>query len=847
MLRNSSPRQPLWSLALRSLRRDARSAEMRLLLVAIALGVTALSSVAFLADRLQAGLQRDAAQLLGGDAVVVTDQPPASAWLEQAQAQGLQGVTTLSFPTMARAPDEHGGLSRLVALKGVEADYPLRGRLRVQGDDPDDNVGVSTRDVPSPGQAWVEPALLEALNLQVGDGLLLGQSRLVISRVLLHEPDRGAGFMNFAPRVMVHARDLPGTGLVQPASRVVWRFAVSGPPSQVQRYTEWVESRLKDPSVRGVRLETLEAGRPEMRQTLDRASKFLHLVALLATLLSAVAVAQAARAFALRRLDDCAVYRVLGMSQRSMAWMYGLEFLLAGLAASAIGLALGYGVHHGFAWLLSGLVETALPPPRGWPLLQGMGTGLTLLMAFGLPPILQLVQVPPLRVIRREVGTPRPASLLVLGVGLSGFAALLIVFSRDLKLGALVAGGFLGASAVFALLGWGAVRLLRWGVREGQAPSWLLMATRQLAARPGLAVVQISSLALGLLALMLLVLLRTDLISSWRAATPQHAPNRFVINIQPDQSSAFQAVLQANEVGTRDWFPMIRGRLVSINGQTITPQSYGDERAQRLVDREFNLSYTEELPGHNQVVAGQWTAQETEGLSVEEGIAKTLRLNLGDRLTFDMAGQLHEARITSLRRVDWSSMRANFFVLFPLSQMPDVPSTFITAFRAPERRGFDNELVSRFPNVTVVDMGATLNQVQRVLDQVARAVEFLFAFTLAAGLVVVFATLTGSREARTRDYAVLRALGATQPLLARVQRAELLGVGALAGALASGVALALGWGLAHWVFEFDWTASPWVPVVAVTGGALLAWAAGWWGLRGVLRRPVVQTLRESVN
>jgi putative ABC transport system permease protein len=292
---------------------------------------------------------------------------------------------------------------------------------------------------------------------------------------------------------------------------------------------------------------------------------------------------------------------------------------------------------------------------------------------------------------------------------------------------------------------------------------------------------------------------------------------------------------------------MIRGRLVSINGQTITPQSYGDERAQRLVDREFNLSYTEELPGHNQVVAGQWTAQETEGLSVEEGIAKTLRLNLGDRLTFDMAGQLHEARITSLRRVDWSSMRANFFVLFPLSQMPDVPSTFITAFRAPERRGFDNELVSRFPNVTVVDMGATLNQVQRVLDQVARAVEFLFAFTLAAGLVVVFATLTGSREARTRDYAVLRALGATQPLLARVQRAELLGVGALAGALASGVALALGWGLAHWVFEFDWTASPWVPVVAVTGGALLSWAAGWWGLRGVLRRPVVQTLRESVN
>jgi putative ABC transport system permease protein len=380
-------------------------------------------------------------------------------------------------------------------------------------------------------------------------------------------------------------------------------------------------------------------------------------------------------------------------------------------------------------------------------------------------------------------------------------------------------------------LGWGAVILLRWAVREGQAPTWLLMATRQLAARPGLAVVQISSLALGLLALILLVLLRTDLISSWRAATPQQAPNRFVINIQPDQASAFQSVLQTHGVGARDWFPMIRGRLVSINGQTITPQAYEDERAQRLVDREFNLSHTPELPGHNQVVAGQWRPEQVEGLSLEEGIAKTLRLKLGDRLTFDMAGQLHEARITSIRRVDWSSMRANFFVLFPLSQMPDLPATYITAFRAPERRGFDHELVNRFPNVTVVDMGATLNQVQRVLDQVARAVEFLFAFTLAAGLVVVLATVTGTREARTRDYAVLRALGATQPLLARVQRAELLGVGALAGALASGVALALGWGLAHWVFEFNWTVSPWIPLVAMAGGALLAWVAGWWGLR----------------
>ena len=837
----------LWALAWRALWRDARSTELRLLLVAVALGVTALCSVAFLADRLQAGLQRDAAQLLGGDAVVVTDQAPAPEWLAQAQRLGLSGISTLSFPTMARGAEARGGMSRLVALKAVVPGYPLRGKLRVQRLDAVEGVGMETREVPPPGQVWVEPALLEGLDLRVGDALLLGGARLIISQVLLHEPDRGAGFMNFAPRVMMHAQDLPATGLIQPASRVVWRLALTGPADAVRDYTSWVNTRLQDPSIRGVRLETLDAGRPEMRQTLDRASKFLHLVAVLAALLSAVAVALAARSFALRRLDDCAVYRVLGLSQRSMVWMYGLEFLLAGCVASAVGLASGWGLHHVFAMLLSGLVETDLPPPGWWPVLQGLGTGLTLLAAFGLPPILQLVQVPALRVIRREVGTPRAASLWVLCMGLFGFAALLVGFSRDLKLGAWVAGGFLAASVVFALLSWGAVRLLRAWVREGQAPNWLLMATRQLSARPGLAVVQISSLALGLLSLLLLVLLRTDLISSWRAATPQQAPNRFVINIQPDQAQAFQRTLADNGVHERDWYPMIRGRLVSVNGRTVTPQTYEDERAQRLVDREFNLSHTDQLPEHNQVVAGHWTAQEADGLSIEEGLAKTLRLSLGDRLVFDIAGQTHEARITSLRRVDWTSMRANFFVLFPVSQMPDLPATYITAFRAPAVKGFDHALVKQFPNVTLVDMAATLNQVQRVLEQVSRAVEFLFAFTLAAGLVVVFATVTGTREARMRDYAVLRALGATQVLLGRVQRAELIGVGALAGALASAVALVLGWVLAHRVFEFEWSAPVWVPGVAVCGGALLAWAAGWWGLRGVLRRPVVSTLRESAN
>ncbi len=829
--------------AWRSLWRDARAGELRLLLVAVCLGVAALSSVAFLANRLNAGLQRDAAQLLGGDAVVVSDQPPPDAFVQQARDAGLQVVSTLNFPTMARATQDKGGQSRLVALKAVNPGYPLRGRLQVLQNE----QAVDTRDIPAQGEVWVEAPLLEALALQVGDELLLGDGRLRVSRVLWAEPDRGAGFMNFAPRVMLNEQDLASTRLVQPASRITWRLAVVGPAAAVKAYTQWAEAQSKLPEVRGVRIETLEAGRPEMRQTLDRAGKFLRLVALLAALLSAVAVALAARAFANRHLDDCAMLRVLGQSQRNIAWTYTLEFLAVGIVASLSGLFLGFGLHLVFVQLLAGLVETALPLPGWAPWGQGLGIGLTLMVAFGLPPVLQLASVPALRVIRRDVGRMQVASLSVLGLGLMGFAALLVSVSQDWWLGLMVVGGFAAALLLFAGMGWLAVMALRKALNEETAPIWLAMATRQLAARPGFAMVQVSALSVGLLALMLLVLLRTDLVSSWRQATPANAPDRFVINVQPEQSEDFQKTLREAGIAQFDWYPMIRGRLVAINGETITPERFQDERAQRLVDREFNLSHSAQPPSHNVVVAGQWTPEEAQGLSIEEGIAKTLRLRLGDVLRFDMAGITHEARITSVRRVDWTSMRANFFVMYPLSRMPEVPMTYIAAYRAPKVKGFDNDLLQRFPNVTNVDMASSLNQVQRVLGQVIQAVEFLFLFTLAAGLVVLFAAVTATREERARDYAILRALGATQQLLARVQRAELMGVGALAGGLAASVALGLGWGLARFVFEFRWTGSLWAPVLGMLAGALLAWAAGWWGLRDVLRRPVVQTLREATH
>ena len=837
-------------MGLRSLWRDVRAGELRLLIVAVALAVAALAAVAFFADRLQSGLQRDARQLLGGDAVIASDNPAPADFVAKAHELGLRTATTATFPTMARASDEQGGAARLVALKTVASGYPLRGRVEVAT--AADQPGEAAADIPAAGTAWADPQLLAALEIGVGDTILLGDSSLRITRVIVMEPDRGGGFMNFAPRLMMNEADLAATGLVQPASRIRWRMAVAGEDdAQVQAFVQWADARAQGgpggEAVRGMRVESLDSGRPEMERTLGRAEKFLSLVALLSALLSAVAVAIAARGFASRHLDDCAMLRVLGQSQRTIALAYTLEFVLAGLFASLLGVAIGYGVHQLFVALLAGLVTTALPAASLWPALLGVGVGLVLLVAFGLPPVLQLAQVPPLRVIRRDIGQMRSASLAVLVLGVLGFAALLLAVARDWTLGAIAVGGFAGAVLVFAGLAWVAVKALRRGVNDQTAPRWLVLATRQVSARPVFAVVQTSALAVGLLALVLLVLLRTDLIDSWRQATPADAPNRFVINIQPDQADDFRGALSQAGIGHFDWYPMVRGRLVSINEQPVDPARYEDERAQRLLDREFNLSYAAEQPPHNDLVAGQWTAGGAGGASVEDGLAKTLGLKLGDRLVFDMGGITHSSEITSLREVDWASMHANFFVMFPVAELPDLPVTYLAAFRAPATPTFDNALVRQFPNITNVDMTATLAQVQRVLDQVIRAVEFLFGFTLAAGLIVLLATVGATREERAREFAIMRAMGASSQLLRQVQRAELAGVGLLAGLLASLVAMVVAWALARFVFDFTWNGSWYVPFGGALAGAVLAWAAGWWALRGVLTRPVVQTLRQAMD
>jgi putative ABC transport system permease protein len=839
--------------SLRMTARDWRAGELRFLLVALIVAVSALSAVGFFIDRMRTGLNRDAHQLLGADLLVNADQPVRADWRREAERRGLLLADTVTFPSMAQAGEGDSSQAQLASVKAVSKGYPLRGLLRITRD-PDaasEALGAPTHATPAPGTVWVDANLLTALNTRVGGTLQLGDKRFTIAQLIASEPDRGASFANFAPRLMLAMEDLKATGLVDNFARVTWRMQVAAPSNndraRVDDYERWLRLQLPGGSVKGVRIESLENGRPEMRATLDRAELFLSLVGLLSAMLAAVAVAMAARRFMQRHLDACAMLRCLGMTQNQVGAMYLVEFALVGLAGSVLGVLVGFGAHFVLLELVGRLMTTDLPPVSPLPALQGIATGMLLLIGFALPPVLQLRNVPHNRVIRREQAAPQPMALATYGLGIVVFVALLLWQAGDTKLALTTAGGFLAGFGLFALVAWLALRGLKRlrGVSSHQ--SWRFAIT-SLQRRPGATVVQVVSLSLGLMALLLLTVVRGDLMSAWRTATPPDAPNRFIINIMPDQKQGVEQQLAAAGVKDIRLYPMIRGRLTAVNGQPITPATYPDDNARRLADREFNLSSMKEPPAANDIVAGSWykDAPGVAEASVEQGIAKTLRLKLGDVMRFDMAGQVVDAKITSLRKLEWGSMRANFFVIINPQAMVNAPTTYMTAFHLPARgAALGNTLTRAYPNLTVIDVSGIIRQLQDVLDQVVTAVEFLFLFTLASGVLVLYAALMGSQAERTREAGLLRALGATRGQLAQAQRIEFALVGSLAGLLAATGAGAMGWALAEYQFKFPWTFEPGVWLAGLAAGIVCALIGGWLGLRSVLRQPPLQTLREA--
>ena len=825
--------------------------------MAIAIAVGALAAVGLFSERMRVALGQEARQILGADLVLSSDRMPAAELDAQARDAGLTFTRTVVFPSMVGS----GDALRLSSVKAVGPGYPLRGQVRLSR-----ASGETTpaSDIPAPGSVWLDDALMATLAVRPGDMVTLGSSKLRVEAGIAFEPDRGASFVNFSPRVMLRLDELEATGLVQPASRVTWRLLVAGEPRAVARFQS---ALTKDGLPRGQRIETLQAGRPELRTTLDRAEQFLALVALLTALLSAVAIGLGAQRFAQRHVDGIAVMKALGATQGDLVVVTLIELALLGLGAGVFGVLAGWAAQAALVGLAAPMLKTSLPPPTWIPALQSLAAGMVLLLGTAMVPLRALAGVPPLRVLRRDLPAPSAGTWQTAIVTFLTFAALMVWAVRDVKLALLGLGGFVAGTLVFVLAAAMAVRSSGWlrsviGLAGGDR-AVLRVALASWSRRKGASIAQTAALAVALMALVLLTVTRDDLLSSWRKASPADAPNRFLINIQPDQRDAVRETLERSmkEAGLAapELFPMVRARLVAIDAKPIVSETLGD-RARSMVDREINISYAENAPSYNEMIEGRDVVKGAAELTAEEGLAKVLGLKLGSRLTFDIAGEPLELTLVGIRKLAWDSMRVNFFLMASPGVMAERPQSWITAFREPNvasnvasnvepnvesKSGSSvaDSLVRRFPNLTVFDTDNLIRQVQSILDRVSAAVEFLFAFTLAAGLVVLAAALAGSQDERTRESAILRALGASRGQLVRAQAVELMLGGAASGLLASLGAVLLAWLLAHSVFDFPFVPRWWtIPATMVVGG-LGSLIVGWIGLRKVLASPPIEALR----
>lgn len=826
-----------WRIGVRLLRRDWRSGELYLLGTALMLTVAAITAVGFFTERVEQAMQRQGGELIAADLMLEASAPIPATYAAQARALGLGTASSLEFPSVvmgAKGP-------QLVQVKAVDSAYPLRGVLRVRSDLQD--AGDQPSAGPPPGEVWIEPRLLHLLEATTGDDLGLGETRLRIGRLIAYEPDRGANLFQLAPRAMINLQDIRATGLVTPASRVRYRLLVAGDPEAIETFKRTLAAR-RPPAIR---LVDAQEARPEFSDAVEHASRFLHLATLITLLVAGAAIALASRRLVERQIDAVAVMRCLGARPHLVSQIFALRLVLFGLAASLVGCLMGFLAQAGLASLLAGWFGPELPAPSPRPLLVGIGTGLVTMLGFALPPLVQLTRVPPLRVLRRDLGAPRASTAAAILAAAAALTLLIFWQAGEAQLAWWLLAGVLGA--LVALTGMVALLVRAASALTGRARGIWRLGLAVITRRPVGALLQITGFGLGILALLLLILVRVDLLHAWRDRLPEDAPNHFLINIQPPEVEELRGFFAEKGLASSGLFPMIRGRLIRINDRPIGPHTYSnDPHAQALADREFNLSWGDQPQADNRIIAGRWWSDRRAPpqFSVEGGLARTLGMHLGDKLTFLVSGREIEARITSLRRVEWDSFNVNFFVIAPRSLLEAEPATYVTSFHLPDgREALIPELVRAHPSVTLFDVDALIGQVRRIMDRGTTAVEYVFLFTLAAGILVMFAGIQANLEERRTDHGVLRTLGARRGQLLASLAVEFTATGLLAGLLASIFAELTGLVLARELFGLNLPLNPRLWLLGVVGSGLLIGLAGTLATYPLLIRPPLETLRRA--
>jgi len=826
----------LLSLAGRQLLRDARSGELRVLFFALLIAVASSTAIGYFGARLNEGMSLRATEFLGADLILRGSAPASPEQIEAGTERGLQHAQVVEFSSVIASD---AGI-QLASVKAAGNGYPLRGQLKSAAA-PYGEETVSAG--PGPGEAWAESRLLVALNLKTGDQIEVGAKQLRLTRVLTYLPDEAGDFYSLTPHVLMHLDDLPATRVVQPGSRVRYIEQWNGPSDALASYRQVTEPGLAAHQ----RFDDARDGSRRVGGALDRAERYLNLASLAAVLLAGVAVALSASRFASRRFDASALLRCLGLSRRQALSLFGLQLAMLGLLASLAGALLGWLAQQTLFYLLQGLLPAQVPPGGVWPALAGIATGLVALAGFALPPLAALGRVPPLRVLRRDMLPVPASSWLVYGTALLALGLIMWRLSLDLTLTlALLGGGLITALLLGGLLLLGLQSLRRLLARA--ALPWRL-GLGQLLRRPLAAAGQSLAFGLILLAMALIALLRGELLDNWQEQLPADAPNHFALNVLPAERDAFAERLAQLSPHPAPLYPVVPGRLTQVNGEPVRQYVSEDSRGERAVRRDLSLTWSAELPEGNTLTAGQWWSgneqRELPGVSVEDELAQSLHIELGDRLTFSVGGVDRDAVVTNLREVDWNNFQPNFFMIFEPGTLKDLPVTYLTSFYLPPQHEQQLVELSRaFPSVSLLQVEALLNQLRSILAQVTIAIEFVLLFVLAAGLAVLFAGLQSTLDERIHQGALLRALGAERKLLVQARRAEFGLLGAASGLLAALGCELVSLLIYRYAFQMAWQPHPWLLVLPLIG-ALLVGVAGVLGTRRALNASPLTVLREG--
>lgn len=821
--------------ALRSLWRDLRAGELRVLALALLVAVASVTAVGFFTDRIGRAVERQAGDVLAADLLVTSGFPIPTELIERVESSDLQTAQHIRFPSVVvNERDE----SQLVAMKAVSQGYPLRGTVRLSTIEAPDQQIQQAPDAPSPGSVWVDAQLKSALALKPGDTLALGAEEFLVSHIILFEPDRGENAFEFAPRVMLNMDDLASAQLLGEGSRARYTLLMAGAPADLERTRDW----LSESYAQEVRIQGIRDGSPQMKRALDRAQRFLGLASVVTVLLAGAAIALAVRHFALRQADASAVMRTLGATRSEVIVWLSIRLALIALIASLCGIIAGWFAQLILANLLQGWFGLSLPAPGFMPPLIGLMTAFISLAGFGLLPIIKAGKVNVMRVLQRDYSGMDTSSLVAAVFGLSATFAIVFLLSGDWMLSAIVVLGVVAMLSVFALFG----RLIITVVRRLAGPRFR-MSTAGLQRRAASSVVQLAAFAMGIMALLLISIVRVDLLAAWEQDLPEDAPNVFVVNIQPDQVDGFADQLASQGIETTGIHPMVRARLVAHNGEPVVNAS-SSERQQRRARREYNLSFSTTLPQNNKVVSGDWWSEtSTEPLlSLEQEWAEDQGFAIGDTLTFKAAGVETTATVANWREVDWESFQVNFFAVSTPVMLEGLPATYVTSFNIKENFvSATTGWVRQFPGIATLDIGAIIVRVKSLMDRASLAVEYVFLFTLLAGFCVLLAAVQSSQGERIRESALLRALGASHQQLREAVIAEFAILGAIAGLLASVFATIVAWSLSHFIFELPFQLNVWLWIVGVFGGALGIATAGFLATRRVLYTPPIVALRHA--